>query len=616
MKDKKKEWKNRQKTEEEKKYSMLSNIVYFHKYLYGEYPKLAAYHVISVVSRCIAPLLGILMPGIVLSMAEGGNLLRGLVVIALAGLGMMICDVAREGVDNKIYFWENLFRTVMISDVVLKLLRCHYKHVEYGEQKKVTRRVYQSMESGNLCYKMLDQPRNLLVNMICFLLYSTVLGTLKLWMVAVVILLSLANYGILQLRNRWQLAFRDQFAQSNREINFTQHSFRDAGIAKDIRIFSINDWLAAFQKKVFAKRMRMEKQKNRKILLADCLQSLLSILRNGLSYGYLIYACLRGDIAVSAFLVYFGAIAGFSDFITGIVDTYSDLKLANKDACCLRMHMDLPEIDEGKGEIPAALYAQPAKIEFRDVSFSYGEQKMYDHFNLTIQPGEKVALLGVNGAGKSTLVKLLCGLYEPDSGAIFINDVDISTVSKRVLYDLFSVVFQEATILPFPVGCNLSMQRLQRTDEARTWKALGQAGLEELFRKRGIKMDSYMTSAAFPEGVELSGGETQRFLLARALYKDGHILILDEPTAAMDPIAESEIYQKYVEFSKGRTCLFISHRLASTKFSDRILYMENCRIVEEGTHETLMALGGSYAHMFKVQSHYYAAKHQQNTVLE
>lgn len=334
------------------------------------------------------------------------------------------------------------------------------------------------------------------------------------------------------------------------------------------------------------------------------MQFLLNVIRNGFAYGYLIYSCLQGDISVAGFLVYFGAITGFSGFITEIVNTYSNLKLANADASCLRRFLELPEIRE-EGDVPEALYRQPAEIEFQDVSFSYGEQKIYEHFNLKIHPGEKIALLGVNGTGKTTLVKLLCGLYEPDEGRILINGVDISTLPRKALYSLFSVVFQEATVFPYPMGSNLSMKRPEETDENKVWEALEKAGLGELFREKGICSDSYMTRIAFEDGVELSGGQKQRFLLARALYQDGNILILDEPTAALDPIAESEIYQEYVNISRGRTSLFIFHRLASTKFSDRILFLENGKVAEEGTHRELMKLNGSYAHMFRIQSRYY-----------
>ena len=593
-------------------HSILSNVLYFQKCLYRDFPRMAAYNVIIVICRSLAPFLAILMPGVALSMAERGELLRGLLTIALMGAAMIACDALTQGLSMQGYFYKNVFRSILLSDAVLKQTRCTYKYVEYGEEKKNTKRAYQCIDSGDwaITYKMLDYPWDLLVNVIVFFLYSSALYTLKPWVVAVLLLFSLANYGISQVRNKWLLTLRDRFAQSDREVRYLNRAFQDSGTAKDVRIFSMNDWLMAFRSKVFKERITLEKKNNRKLFLAECLMLLLSVLRNGLAYGYLLYSCFQGDVAIAAVPVYFGAITGFSSFVTGIAKAYSDLRLANADAECFRHHMELPEINEG-GQTPEELLRQPAEIEFRDVSFSFGEKKVYDHFDLKIAPGEKVALLGINGAGKTTLIKLLCGLYEPDEGKILINGVDISTVSKRALYDLFSVVFQEATIFPYPMGCNLSMKRLRDTDEERAWDALERAGLKGLFQERGIGMDSFMTKQAFQDGVELSIGQRQRFLLARALYKDGHILILDEPTSALDPIAESQIYQEYVNISGGRTSIFVSHRLASTRFSDRILFMEKGRVKEEGTHEELMAKGGSYAHMFDVQAHYYQSRDEE-----
>lgn len=586
-------------------YPIWSNVLYFYKIAYKEIPKLAVYHIVYVLGNSIMPLCGILMPGVVLRMVQQENLLKGLLVIAGAGAVVMICEALLSPGWAK-YFYENTLNGTLQSMVVYKGTKCLYKYVEYGETKKVTKQAYSSLYQGDgsIGYAMLDLPQALIINVICFFLYSSVLSVLSPWLVVLMLCLSLLNYGILCLRNRWQRAFRQEFAESNRKLHYLNNTFSDIRTAKDMRVYNMVRWMMDFRHKLFTDRMQLEKRNNRRIVLADFLQQLLTLFRNGFAYAYLFYTVLQGEIPAADFLVYFGAITGFSGFINSIVGLYSSLKFRNEDASCFRAHMELTEVDEG-GEEPPELFRQPAEIEFRDVSFSYGGERVYEHFNLKIKPGEKVALLGINGAGKTTLVKLLCGLYEPEEGQILINGVDTATLSKKTLYRLFSVVFQENTVLPFPVGCNLSFKRLCDTDEKRAWASLEEAGLAGTLRERGVRMDTFMTKERFKDGLVLSGGQTQKLLLARAIYKNGNILILDEPTSALDPIAESEIYQEYAKISRGRTSLFISHRLASTKFSDRILFLENGRIKEEGTHQELMELGGSYANMYEVQSHYY-----------
>lgn len=590
-----------------KKYSVPSTVLYFYRYAYSASPVLARLDFLCVLCGILTPFLGILMPGVVLDMVQRGSLAAGLTVIAGAGLLMAACKALTTGVSQKLYFYENDLRArSFVSDVVLKGLRCRYEYVESEEGRALSKRVYERLLYGDsaFCYRILDIPRELLVQVVCFFLYSTILSTLSPWILLLLTAMAFLDYLIFLARNRWQLALRREFAQSDREIGYLNGAFRNPGLSKDARIFSMHGWLMDLRDKIFADRVHLEKRQNRKMILASLLQLLLRLVRNAVAYLYLIQAVLQGQISAAAFLVYIGAISGFSGFVTGIINHLSDLKLVNEDACAFRAYMDLPETDQG-GEVPEALCRQPAKIEFRDVSFSYGDHPVYEHFNLTIQPGEKIALLGVNGAGKTTLVKLLCGLYEPQGGQILINGVDTATLPKKALYQLFSMVFQDPVILPYPLGSNLSFRRPEETDESRAWEALAQAGLKDFLEKEKIDLDSYMTRTAFDHGVELSGGQKQRLLLARAIYKNGNILILDEPTAALDPIAESEIYQAYADISAGRTSLFISHRLASTRFADRILFLENGKVVEDGSHEQLLALGGSYAHMFEVQSHYY-----------
>ena len=326
-------------------------------------------------------------------------------------------------------------------------------------------------------------------------------------------------------------------------------------------------------------------------------------------------------MSVSEFVLYFGAITGFSGFVLAIMNSLSELRAAANSADYLRAYMNLPEEDVSKGDRHISELTMPLQIEFVNVSFSYqdavedGEEEIskeaaqgkvvFKHLDLTIHAGEKIALVGVNGAGKTTLVKLLCGMYDPDEGKILLNGIDRREFPKKELYQLFSVVFQEPLVLPFTVGENLAMDKAERVEEDRAWEALEKAGLKTVFEEKKIRLDTYMTKRLMENGIELSGGQQQRFLLARALYKDASVLVLDEPTAALDPIAEKEVYENYNRYSGGKTAVFISHRLASTRFSDRIVLLEDGKITEMGTHEELLDRNGKYAEMFRVQSNYY-----------
>ena len=246
------------------------------------------------------------------------------------------------------------------------------------------------------------------------------------------------------------------------------------------------------------------------------------------------------------------------------------------------------------------------ELRLEDVSFRYpyASKDVISHISLTIRPGEKLAIVGSNGAGKTTLIKLLCGFLDPTEGRVLLNGEDIRQYNRRDYYDLFSAVFQDFSVLEASVAENVA-QRADNIDMEKVQACLERSGISETVAALPNALETKIGRQVYEDGVELSGGQMQKLMLARAFYKDAPIIVLDEPTAALDPIAENEIYLKYNEMTEGRTALFISHRLASTRFCDRILFLEQGHIAEDGTHESLLSLGGKYAELFEIQSHYY-----------
>ena len=435
-------------------------------------------------------------------------------------------------------------------------------------------------------------------------------------MLAVLLALSVVNYLLSMSHIRYEESLREENALANKHYYCVQNAMGDMGAAKDIRIFGMQHWLLGLRDVALKELDGVTLKSRRRNSFYEKIGYLLSAGRDLGAYAWLLYQTAGGKLSAGEFVLYFGAVTGFSGFVTGIMGSLAALRGAANGTDYTRTYLDLPEEDLSSGNRHIEELRFPPEIEFRNVCFSYknaeendeqgtGEKEIFHDLNLTIRSGERIALVGVNGAGKTTFVKLLCGIYEPDAGQILINGIDRNEFPRTEVYQLFSAIFQEQMILPFTVGENLALKRADQVDEERAWAALERAGLKETFQDRKIGIKTYMTKTMMEDGVELSGGQQQRFLLARALYKDAPVLVLDEPTAALDPIAESEVYGQYDRYSFGKTAIFISHRLASTRFSDRIILIENGRILETGTHEELMQAGGVYAEMFEIQSSYY-----------
>ena len=405
--------------------------------------------------------------------------------------------------------------------------------------------------------------------------------------------------------NEWEYRHKEEKEIYEKELSYYERRSYALDFAKDLRIFGLGTWLRELQNKALKTCEAFIIRREKAYLWANIVDVTMALLRNGVAYAFLIWQTLEQGLPASEFLLYFTAVSGFTTWITGILSTFSQLHKESIALSHVQEYLNLPEqfkFDDGITPPKADGYM----LTLENVTFRYPgtETNILENVNLTIHPGEKLAIVGLNGAGKTTLVKLLCGFYDPTEGRVLLNGQDIREFNRRQYYELFSAVFQNFSIMDTTVAEAVS-QTAVGTDMGKVDLCLEKAGLTEAISKFPEGINTHIGRQVYLDGVMLSGGQTQRLMLARALYKDGPILVLDEPTAALDPIAENDIYMKYNEMTAGKTSVFISHRLASTRFCDRILFVADGGIAEEGTHEELIAMNGAYAALFEVQSRYY-----------
>lgn len=447
---------------------------------------------------------------------------------------------------------------------------------------------------------------DILTNAAGFLAYLTILSGLNPLLIGVIIVTTAVGYAVNKKINEWGYRHREEEAACRKKMDYLSRLSTGRTYAKDIRIFGLQGWLDDVWNSALGLYQDFAARREKVYIWTDVLDLLLTLLRNGIAYVYLIRLTLEQGLPASWFLLYFGTVGGFSQWITGLLNQFTVLHRQSLDLSMAREFLEWPEPFKFSEGIPLVKEKRAYEIRLEDVSFRYpgAEADTLSHIDLTIHPGENLAIVGLNGAGKTTLVKLVCGFLDPTEGRVLLNGEDIRQYDRRTYYDLFQAVFQNFSVLEASVAENVA-QQVEGIDTDRVWECLEQAGLTEKIRSLPQGLDTKIGRRVYEDGVELSGGQLQRLMLARALYKDGPILLLDEPTAALDPISENDIYRRYHEMTEGKTSLFISHRLASTRFCDRILFMEHGRIAEEGTHEALLARGGGYAKLFEVQSQYY-----------
>lgn len=376
--------------------------------------------------------------------------------------------------------------------------------------------------------------------------------------------------------------------------------------AKDVKIYRMRDIMSAELDAVAARVRAAWGGEYRDQEVAGLVSVASSLVRDAVAYAVLVSQLFSGAIDLPAFLLLVGMVAGFGTWMGGL---FGALALLVQKSAQVGGFRAFQRACEPRPRPVAALptAGRAHEISFDHVCYSYdGEKGALHDLTPTIGAGEKVALVGPNGAGKTTLVKLACGLIEPTSGRVTIDGVDVRELDRQALFAELAVVFQDPAVFSIPLADNVACAwDSAGGDTARLEAALSQADLLDKARSLPRGLATYLGQDVDDDGVTLSGGETQRLMLARALYKDAPLVILDEPTAALDPISEAGVYAGFDRMVAGKTAIYISHRMSSCRFCDDIIVFDGGRVVERGGHEGLLAAGGLYASLWNAQASYY-----------
>lgn len=593
------------KTKEKSEFNIVSNILYSLKTVFKLSPIMFLTKIMVILAEISFKVYAIYETKIILDKFQTDDNLKNVLLLIV---GLLVLYAVISLIQSVFYAIENYIfdkTSYILSQKACKLMcEADYDKLESPEYKNL---LTQHMNFATAPLDMFYAFFELLKSIIMIVVFGTLVSTLHPLIFLMLVVMAVVHFFAKKPLVRLQHKLNIDMVANDRKFNYVTQISNDFENAKEVRLYDMSPWINEISDDCLKTHRHLHSRIQWRAFLTGSINNFLNLLRDAFAYIYLIIMFSKNAIIVGDFTMYFSAITSLSGTLTGLSEKITELTKYDLKIKDIRKTEKMPSSrNRGKG---ISAPKENIEIEFRNVSFRYpnAENDTIKNISFKIKAGEKLALVGVNGAGKTTIVKLLCGLYLPTEGEILLNSHPINDYNIYEYYSLFSAVFQDISLMPYSIAENIAATtEKDEIDFEKVKNSIEIAGLKERVDALPLGVDTPFNKNVNEGAVDFSGGEKQKLALARAIYLERPMLILDEPTAALDPIAENEMYMKFNEISRGQTAMFISHRLASTRFCDRIIHLENGEIIENGTHDELIAANGKYAMMYGLQSKYYS----------
>ncbi len=583
----------------------IKTIKYFFPIAWKAHKGFFFFGALGIIVTALTPFVGIMLSPMIIDELMGERDIQKLILYAAAivlaeAFGMLVSAITSITIEKYDEKYQNLFSELMSR----RVMELDFQHTE---DKKVLDQINLAREgmswySGGVV-GIFQQVFTAVTQVVIIIGVMAIILTKAPLLFVITAVLLIINTLIRSKQNKIDIEFYSELAKSNRIFGYLGWGLMDFRYGKDIRLYGAADMMANKWETYNNIQIKDWKNNADKHMPLNLLSVVASAARDFGAYFYLGILAILGKITIGAFTQLLSASVTFNSSMNGLINCVQEIIKRTNYAYEYIKFMDYPAAIE-KGERHTQNI--PHTIEFRNVGFTYPntDVKVLENVNITIKQGEHLSVVGLNGAGKTTFIKLLCRLYDPTEGEILLDGVNIKEYDYAEYMSLFSPVFQDFKLFSFTIKENIALNEDCSDDELD--KLIGKVGLSEKIASLENGTATNLFKAFDENGIEPSGGEQQKIAIARALYKKAPVVILDEPTAALDPVAEYDIYRQFDTLVGGKTAIYISHRLSSCKFCDRIAVFSEGRIKEYGTHNELAVLdGGVYAEMFAAQAQYY-----------